>query len=110
MKKAVSYARFSSDNQRSESIDAQMYDINEWAENNGYQVVKMYADEAKSGTEDQRDGFLQMIADLKSDRLDDIDIVLVHKSDRFARNRWDSAIKKKLWIARLKYLMLRCLC
>lgn len=95
MKKAVAYARYSSDNQRSESIDAQLHDIREWASNNGYQIIRVYTDEAETGTSDDRDGFLQMIAD---SRVGDFETVLVHKSDRFARNKWDAAIyKKALW-------------
>ncbi len=90
--RAVAYARYSSDNQRSESIDAQLHDIREWAIDNGYQIVRVYTDEAETGTSDDRDGFLQMIADSRNG---DYEAVLVHKSDRFARNKWDAAIYKK---------------
>lgn len=90
--RAAAYARYSSDNQRSESIDAQLHDIREWASNNDYVIVRVYTDEAETGTNDNREGFLQMIADSRND---DFDAVLVHKSDRFARNKWDAAIYKK---------------
>ena len=39
-KKAVVYARFSSDNQRDESIDAQLRAINEYADKNNIKIVK----------------------------------------------------------------------
>lgn len=37
---AAAYARFSSDHQREESIDAQLRAINEYAERNNYQIVE----------------------------------------------------------------------
>ena len=85
------YARFSSNNQREESIDAQIRAMEEYCQRNGLQIVAVYTDEAKSATSDNRPQFLQMIAD-SDKRL--FDIVLIHKLDRFSRNRYDSAIYK----------------
>lgn len=93
IRKAVAYARYSSDNQRAESIDAQLYDIREWASANGYQIIKEYIDEAISGTSDEREQFLQMIVDARDNNFE---TVLVHKTDRFARNKYDAAIYKKI--------------
>ncbi|WP_243276964.1 recombinase family protein [Desulfallas sp. Bu1-1] len=67
--RAVIYARFSSDNQRQESITAQVRACTEYAQRNGYTVVKVYADEAKSATTDDRPGFLEMIEDTKTGRV-----------------------------------------
>lgn len=58
---AATYARFSSDHQREESIDAQLRAINEYAERNNYQIVETYTDKAISARSDQRPGFQQMI-------------------------------------------------
>lgn len=91
--RAAIYARFSSDNQREESIDAQIRAIKEYSQRNGYEVVKNYIDEARTATTDDRPKFLQMI---KDSELDIFDIVVVHKLDRFARNRYDSAFYKRL--------------
>ena len=91
--RAVIYARYSSDNQREESIDAQIRAITEYASSNGYTIVGKYIDEALSAKTDNRPRFLQMISDSK-DKL--FDIVICHKLDRFARNRYDSAFYKKL--------------
>lgn len=91
-RKAVIYARYSSDNQREESIEAQVYAINEFAEKNDYFILKTYKDEGISGTTDRRPAFQEMIADSKSGLFD---VVLVHKLDRFARDRADSVIYKK---------------
>lgn len=91
-KRVVMYARYSSDNQRSESIDAQIRAMTKYCEQNKLQIVEKYIDEAKSGmSSDKRPEFMQMIADSSKHIFD---IVLVHKLDRFSRNRYDSAIYK----------------
>jgi len=92
MKTAVVYARFSSDNQRQESIDAQLRAINEYCKKNEILIKATYTDEARSATTDQRDQFLQMIQDCKTL---DVDYCIVHKLDRFSRNRYDSAFYKR---------------
>lgn len=56
-KKAVAYARFSSENQRDESIDAQMRAINKFAEDQEIEIIKTYEDRAFSATTDDRPGF-----------------------------------------------------
>jgi len=91
MTKAVSYTRFSSDNQREESIEAQLKAIKEYADKNNITVIREYRDEALTGTTDKRPGFQQMIKDAASG---DFSLVLIHKQNRFARNRIESAINK----------------
>ena len=91
--KAVAYARFSSDNQREESVTAQLRAIREYAEKHGVTIVREYIDEAESATTDARPGFLRMIADLRGGL--QVNLVLIHKFDRFARNRYDSAVYKR---------------
>lgn len=86
------YARFSSDNQRTESIDAQVRAMEAYCQQHSYRIVNTYIDEAKSATSDQRPAFQRMISDSSSHIFD---ILLVHKLDRFARNRYDSAIYKR---------------
>lgn len=85
------YARFSSDNQRTESIDAQVRAMKKYCQDQHWQIVETYVDEARSATTDRRPNFQQMIADSAKGIFD---IVLVHKLDRFSRNRYDSAIYK----------------
>ena len=84
--------RFSSDNQRSESTDAQVRAMKEYCKRKNIEIVDIYVDEAKSATTDKRPAFQQMIAD-SSKRI--FDAVIVHKLDRFARNRYDSAFYKR---------------
>jgi len=86
---AVLYARFSSDNQRNESIDAQIRAIKEFAKANGIMIVGKYIDRAKSATTDDRPDFQRMIEDSAKGNFR---LVLVHKLDRFARNRNDSIV------------------
>ena len=89
----VAYARFSSDNQRTESIDAQIRAICDYCDKNGYNLVKIYKDEAISGTStEDREQFIQMINDSKDKGFN---YVVVHKFDRFARNRYDHALYEK---------------
>lgn len=92
MKKVVVYARYSSDNQRQESIEAQLYAISNYCENLNYEIIETYIDKEVSATTDDRDSFLRMIEESK---ILNYDFVVVHKLDRFARNRYDSAIYKK---------------
>ena len=90
--RVAQYARFSSDNQRTESIDAQIRAMNQFCRQQHWQVVATYKDEARSATTDNRPQFQQMITDSSKGLFD---IVLVHKLDRFSRDRYDSAIYKK---------------
>ena len=85
--RAAVYARFSSDNQRDESIDAQLRAIREYAAKNNVVIVEEYIDKARSATTDNRPEFLRMIKEASQHTFD---VVLVHKLDRFARNRRDS--------------------
>ena len=94
IKRVVAYARFSSNNQREESIDAQLRAIQEFCERNDYKLVAIYTDEAQSAKTDNRDDFRNMIDDIMKEKVD-IDAVLVHKFNRFARNKYDSALYKK---------------
>ena len=93
--RAVIYARYSSHSQTEQSIEGQLRDAHAFAEREGYQVVHEYIDRAQSGTRDTRAAFQQMVTDAARRSFA---VVLVWKLDRFARNRYDSAIYK----ARLK--------
>ena len=87
--KAALYARYSSDNQREESIEAQVDAIRAFAARENITIVEEYKDEAKTGTTDDRDDFKRMIADAKAKKFQ---LLLVHKNDRFSRNQYDSVI------------------
>ena len=61
--KAVIYARYSSDNQREESIEGQIRECMEFAERNGIVVFGTYIDRALSAKTDNRPEFQRMIKD-----------------------------------------------
>lgn len=90
--RAAAYARFSSEMQRDESIDAQLRAIREYAKKNGAIVVQEYIDRAHTATTDQRPAFQQMIYDAKRGAFN---WVIVHKLDRFSRNRYDSVLYRR---------------
>ena len=90
-KNAVIYARYSSQGQNEQSIEGQIRICTEYAESQGYTVVKAYKDKARSGTNDHRPDFQKMIADAESGAFEQI---IVYKFDRFARNRVDSIMYK----------------
>lgn len=100
--KAALYARYSSDMQRGESVDAQIRLIKEFAEKNNIVIVKQYVDEAKSAKWDSRESFQQMIKDSKTSEWQ---VVIVHKLDRFARNRDDSTMYRIQLRRYRKYLI-----
>ncbi len=88
MKTAYAYARFSSDNQREESIDAQLRAIREYCRREGIKILREFKDEAFSARTANRPAFQSLfglIAEHPADYL------IVHKLDRFARNRGDAA-------------------
>lgn len=87
----VIYARYSSDNQREESIEGQLRECNAFAQRNDIQIVGTYIDRAFSARTDNRPDFQRMIKDSANGSFD---TVIVWKLDRFARNRYDSALYK----------------
>ena len=91
--KAVIYARYSSDNQREESIEGQIRECTEYANHNGMTILRSYIDRALSARTADRPEFQNMIRDSEKGLFD---IVLVWKIDRFSRDRYDSAHYKHL--------------
>ena len=88
MVRAVLYARYSSDNQRAESAHAQIRAARAYCDRYGYTVIREFVDEEISGKTDKRPDFQRMIAFV---RAGEADVVVVHKVDRWARNRYDAA-------------------
>ena len=89
----VIYARYSSDNQREESIDGQLRECKAFALKNDIQIVSTYIDRALSAKTDNRPDFQRMIKDSEKHTFD---VIIVWKLDRFARNRYDSAHYKAI--------------
>jgi len=89
----VGYVRYSSDLQREESIESQKRAITDFCKKEGYSILRFYEDRAQSAKTDNRTAFKKMIADSSKK---EFQAVVVHKLDRFARNRYDSAHNKYL--------------
>lgn len=92
-KNAVIYARYSSHGQNEQSIEQQFEVCEKYAKQNGYTVVGHYSDEAKTGTNDNRPDFRRMITDSSSGSFQ---YVIIYKIDRFARNRYQSAVNRQV--------------
>ena len=90
---AVIYARYSSHSQTEQSIEGQLHDGYAYAEKCGYRVIGEYIDRALTGTKDDRPDFQRMIRDAEKHQFQ---VVIVWKLDRFARNRYDSAMYKRI--------------
>ena len=88
---AVIYARYSSHNQTEQSIEGQLRVCHEYAQREGFTIVGEYIDRAISGKTDDRPDFQRMISDSRKRAFQ---YVIVYKLDRFARNRYDSAVYK----------------
>lgn len=89
----VAYCRYSSENQRDGySIEAQKKAISDYCKRMNYSLLRFYVDEAKTGMNDNREEFQAMIADSSSK---EFSAVIVHKLDRFSRDRYNSVFYRK---------------
>lgn len=92
MKKAVIYARYSSDKQTEQSIEGQLHVCNEYAKRLNITIIDNYIDRAISGKTDNRADFQKMLKDSSKKNWD---YVIVYKLDRFSRNKYETAVHKK---------------
>lgn len=92
-KNAIAYTRYSSSNQSQASTEAQIREIKDYCDKNNINLIKIFSDEETTGTNDNREEFKEMILYSKSSN---VNIVIVHKIDRFARNTYDYVVTKKL--------------
>lgn len=87
---AAEYCRYSSSAQDDGySIEAQQKAIANFALTNGYDIQYSYIDRAKTGTNANRPEFQRMMKDAKAGLFD---VIIIHKIDRFSRNRYDFAM------------------
>ena len=91
-RRAVIYARYSSPSQRDASIEQQVKACELFARRQDIDVIGLYEDRATTGTSDDRSGFQRMI---KEAERGEWEYVIVYTLDRFARNRYDSAVYKR---------------
>ena len=89
----VAYYRYSGGSgQTEQSIEGQRRDCETFAKLHGMTILHEYIDRHISGKTDDRAAFQQMIKDSSKGTFD---AVICWKTDRFARNRYDSAVYKK---------------
>lgn len=92
--RVVLYMRYSSVAQNDGfSIEAQQKALTKYAKSNNYYIVDEYIDRAKTGRNANRPEFQRMIDDSKKNLFD---LVLVHKIDRFSRNRYDAIVYRSV--------------
>lgn len=96
--RAAIYVRVSSEEQAEEgySIPAQVKSLHHYAREQGWEVVAEFIEEGVSGRTDNRPQFQAMVRAARQ-RPRPFDLVLVHKMDRFARNRQHSVVYKALF-------------
>ncbi len=87
-RKVVDYCRFSSLNQEHNSIVYQQSTTQKYAETHNMEIVEHFSDEAFSGTNANRPGFMSMINEAKNKPV--WDAVLVFDMSRFSRNTRDA--------------------
>jgi site-specific DNA recombinase len=97
----VGYVRISSEEQRGNySLAAQNHAIESWVARQkdqlAGQLIRIYEEECRTGMNDQRDAFQQMLRDARDSQFD---AIVVHKWDRLARLRCD-AIRYKFMLRR----------
>jgi len=66
---AVTYYRYSSHNQTEKSIEGQRVKAEEFANKNGYVILREYVDRAQTGKSDVRTNFQRLISDSKKETL-----------------------------------------
>ena len=89
--RAAIYARFSSHNQRDESIEIQVDKSREFCTESGLTVVRIYSDYAKTGRNSDRTEFQQMLKDAQKGLFD---YVVIYKVTRIMRNRDEMALAR----------------
>ncbi len=91
-RRAVIYARYSSHSQRDASIEQQIAACRRFADRQDIDIVEIYEDRATTGTNDRRPGFQKMLKDAERRKWE---YVIVYTLDRFARDRYASAVHKQ---------------
>lgn len=92
--RAAIYIRYSSENQRDGySVEYQMDECKKYIQEQGYNFIEAYIDEAVSGkSTNNRAAFFELLSDVKAGRYD---VVVVYKYSRFARNLLEATLYRQ---------------
>lgn len=105
-KRAVIYARYSSEKQKSISIERQIEACTQYIKNKDYELIKVYSDYAKSASHnvEKREDFQKMLSDSKND---EFDVVVSYSLNRISREEGGGFYKYKAFLSennvRLEY-------
>lgn len=98
-RRAAEYVRMSTDHQKY-STDNQSAEIRAYAERRGFEIVRSYADEGKSGLRiDGRDSFQRLLADIGSGDAD-FEAVLVYDVSRWGRFQDPNEAAHYVWLCK----------
>ncbi len=91
------YLRVSTEQQakRDNSIPSQRKELSAFAAARRWSIVREYVDAGESARSDDRPQFQQMLKDAR-EKPRPFDVLLVYALDRFARNRYDAAVNKRI--------------
>lgn len=97
LKKGVLYLRVSSDRQAAQNLSIPSQDrlCREYAQKQGIKVVRVFTDAGESARTDDRPAFLEAI-DYVRTKENDISAFICYDTSRFARNREDAIVYKRL--------------
>ena len=99
LKRAAEYVRMSTEHQKY-STDNQSAEIRAYAERRGFEVVRTYADEGKSGLSiDGRDSFQRLLADIQSGNAD-FEAILVYDVSRWGRFQDPNESAHYVWLCK----------
>jgi site-specific DNA recombinase len=92
----ILYARVSTDKQANKdlSIPAQLGIMKEYAQKNNWRIKSHYIDDGESARTANRPELKKLIQNCKTEK--DVDVILIHKIDRLARNLVDYATIKAI--------------
>ena len=89
---AIAYYRFSSDSQSDASIDQQRLEAHRFAEQHGYTICREYEDYARTGTDTDRPGYMQMFREIERVKPS---VLILWKIDRLNRNAADFLVARR---------------
>jgi len=98
-RRAAEYVRMSTEHQKY-STDNQSAEIRAYAERRGFEIVRSYADEGKSGLRiDGRDAFQRLLADIQSGKAD-FEAILVYDVSRWGRFQDPNEAAHYVWLCK----------
>ena len=99
LKRAAEYVRMSTEHQKY-STDNQSAEIRAYAARRGFEIVRTYADEGKSGLRiDGRDSFQQLLSDIQSGTAD-FEAILVYDVSRWGRFQDPNEASHYVWLCK----------